>query len=204
MSTSTKPKWIMIDDSVLQQNDSSTSTSSKNPLLENSFHVGQNPLQSIREAISDLYLGFIMTKTHSTDGYGIYKATVSSLSGNDFIRYLVAIVPNDHQVQLGTQVYLSSLPWICFQTRRTKFPKKEFAGYDLSPQSYSIRRTEGPLMDKISLASEQETKHIYIPHHLPLRIEILIQKEGESFAQESLLISALELFQTILILEESN
>jgi hypothetical protein len=199
MSTS-KAKWVIIDDSVLDEKESNTT----NPLLQHTYKGQDNSIEAIRKSISDLYQGFIMTKTHFVDGYGIYKAVVQSMSGNDYIKYLVAIVPNDYQVQVGMPIYLSSLPWICFQTRRTKQPKKEFAGLDLQPQTYGIQKIEGPLMDRISLAAEQDTKHIYIPNHLPLRIEILIMKEGESFASDSLLISALELFQTILIFEESS
>jgi hypothetical protein len=197
-----KPQWVILDDSVLQDNPTSQD-SNMNPLLGSSAKMsGTSPL-SVRNAISDLYDGFIMTKTHDVQGYGIYKAIVDSMSGNDSIKYIVAIVPSDSSVYVGSQIYLSTLPWVSFQTRVTTKPKHEFSGFTLQPQRYSIKR-DSILMDKIKIASEQDTKHIYIPDHLPLRIEILIQKEGESFAQEGIVVSALELFQTVLILEEQE
>jgi hypothetical protein len=198
-----KPQWVILDDSVLQDNPSNPSNSNlQNPLLMSSKMSGTNSI-SVRNAISDLYDGFIMTKTHDVQGYGIYKAVVDSMSGNDSIKYVVAIVPSDSDVYIGSQIYLSTLPWVSFQTRVTTKPKHEFSGFTLHPQKYSIKR-DSILMDKIKIASEQDTKHIYIPDHLPLRIEILIQKEGESFAQEGIVVSALELFQTVLVLEEQN
>jgi hypothetical protein len=187
-----KQKWVILDDSFL-----TTPEPIEQP-KKNFFST--DPIRTFREAIADLYDGFIMTKVSTSQGYGIYKAKIDSLSGNDTIKYIVAIVPNDTLVDIGSNIYLSGLPWINFQTRTTRKPKSEFGGFDLNGQQYSIKR-DTILYDKIKLASEQETKHVYIPDHLPITVELLIQKEDESFCKEGMVITALELFQTIIILE---
>jgi hypothetical protein len=47
-----------------------------------------------------------------------------------------------------------------------------------------------------------EPKVIYKPENLPLTVELLKMKDSDSFSDSGTVLSALELFQTILILED--
>ena len=88
--------------------------------------TSSNPA-SVRNAIAQLYDGFVMTKTQNHGSWGIYKALVDSLTGGES-KFLVAIVPNDSMNPLGMQAHISDLPWHSFQTRTTKNVKLEFGG----------------------------------------------------------------------------
>jgi hypothetical protein len=158
-------------------------------------------VQEVRDAIGELFNGFIMTKTHQHQSFGIYKASVDSLSGNSQ-KYIAAIVPNDTKVPVGASVYLKGLPWISFQSRSTDQPLQEFAGFSLKPQMYSSMIAKGsPLYDKIKLAAEFETKHVYVPDHLPLNVEMILRQPDQTFATEAFLVSAINQFQTNVILD---
>jgi len=158
-------------------------------------------VQEVRDAIAELFEGFIMTKTHQHQSFGIYKASVDSLSGNSQ-KYIAAIVPNDTKVPVGASVYLKGRPWISFQSRSTDQPLQEFAGFSLKPQMYSSMIAKGsPLYDKIKLAAEFETKHIYVPDHLPLNVEMILRQPDQTFATEAFLVSAINQFQTNVILD---
>jgi hypothetical protein len=157
-------------------------------------------IRSVRAAIAILYSGFVMTKTQSQDGWGIYKAVIDSMTGSNTTKYICAIVPNDKYTPLGSQVPLAQLPWMSFQARTTKDPRIEFAGMPLKEQQYGITRNT-ILFDKIKLASEFPDKWVYVPDHLPLSVVVLLTKEDESFSTEGTVVSALELFQTIINLE---
>ena len=155
---------------------------------------------TVRNSIADLYNNFMMTKTHSQGTYGVYKALVESMTSGS-IRYIAAIVAHDSFNPLGTVLPLRDLQWISFQTRTTTNPRLEFAGLPLKEQAYVVKRNNS-LWDKIKLASELDEKYVYIPDHLPLSVHILRLKESDSFAPEGSVISALELFQTIIVLEQ--
>jgi hypothetical protein len=165
-----------------------------------SVNFADSDIKSVRAAISLLYNGFIMTKTQSQDGWGIYKALIDSMTGSNTTKYICAIVPNDKFTPLGSQVPLAALPWLSFQARTTKDHRVEFAGMPLKEQTYGITRNT-ILFDKIKLASEFPDKWVYVPDHLPLSVTIILSKEDESFAAEGTVVSALELFQTIINLE---
>jgi hypothetical protein len=158
-------------------------------------------VQEVRDAVGELFEGFIMTKTHQHQSFGIYKASVDSLSGNSQ-KYIAAIVPNDTKVPVGASVYLKGLPWISFQSRSTDQPLQEFAGFSLKPQMYSSMIKKGSaLYDKIKLAGEFETKHVYVPDHLPLNVEMILKQPDQTFATEAFLVSAINQFQTNVILD---
>lgn len=161
-----------------------------------------NMKQKIRNAIRDLYSNIIMTKTHDvlTHNLSVYKAVVEPLTSGPDVKYIVAIAPNtSFKIDIGTQVKLSEIDWINFQTRSTMNPEKEFNDLFLQPQRYQVPQ-DNILHDRIKCVNELDTKWIYNSQNIPIQIEVLIQKENENFAQEGTIIGALELFQTILTL----
>jgi hypothetical protein len=192
-------QFTIIDDSVLEDKTNKPTTSD---LTRN------GSLQDVRDAVANLFQNFIMTKTHQQSHhgvyYGIYKAAVDSLSGTGQ-KYIVAIVPNDQNIRMGSEFLLKTLPWISFQSRVTEQPLQEFAGFRLKPQPYQnqISRTN-ILFDRIKFAANMDGKHIYIPDHLPLRVEILLKHAEQTFAQEAAVVSAIQLFQTLVILDSQD
>ena len=157
-----------------------------------------DPKKTIKQEISNLYHSIQMTKTHEIQNpkLSIFKAVVDPLTSGPDVKYLVAIVPTRFSEPLGTTVPLADLDWINFQTRSTMKPNEEFGGFKLRPQTYAIPK-QSILHSRIKCEHEDDKKWTYKSKHVPAVIEILIQKENESFAQEGTIISALELFQTI-------
>ena len=157
-------------------------------------------IRAVRGAIAELYSGFKMTKTQAHETWGVYKALIDSMTGSNTTKYICAIVPKDRLVPLGSQIPLAELPWMSFQARTTASPRLEFAGFPMKEQQYAVRRNT-ILFDKIKVAHEYENKWVYVPDHLPLTVDVMLTKADENFAQEGTVVSALELFQTVINLE---
>jgi hypothetical protein len=158
-----------------------------------------NPKQTVKQEIANMYKGIQMTKTHEIQNpkLSIFKAVIDPLTSSPDVKYIVAIVPTRFSEPLGSVVPLSNLDWINFQTRSTMKPSDEFNGYKLRPQQYSIPK-QSVLHSRIKCEHEDDKKWTYKSANVPVTVEIIIQKENESFAQEGTIISALELFQTII------
>lgn len=76
------------------------------------------------------------------------------------IRYLVAIVPRDI-MEIGTQVHLSKLNWICFQTRTTNDRDDEFSSLELTPQHISDSKNLPFLKTEINITNKTQDRSIY-------------------------------------------
>lgn len=197
------PLYTIIDDGALSVTTSTPNSNIgvKTPVSKVNSNIKNRTgnIVDVRNAIAELFDGFIMTKTQQFQSFGIYKASVESQSGNEQ-KYIVVIIPNDQQYIVGSNFYLKDLNWINFQSRSTDDTLNEFANYNLKPQQYSIKK-ENILFDKIKLGGELETKHIYIPDNLPITVELLLKKSDQTFAQEGTVISAIQLFQTVISLD---
>ena len=157
-----------------------------------------NIQQMIRQKINNVYRNFIMTKVEQYNEYGIYKALIDALTTGDS-KYIVVVVPND-QSPIGSERLLSSLNWICFQTRTTDNIGQEFNNIQVYPQSYYINSSNN-ISDPVNLVDEKRTHFLYRPENLPLKIEVLKLNSSDSFASRGTVTSALELHQTILTIE---
>ena len=169
-------QFTIIDDSVLEDKTNKPTTSD---LTRN------GSLQDVRDAVANLFQNFIMTKTHQQSHhgvyYGIYKAAVDSLSGTGQ-KYIVAIVPNDQNIRMGSEFLLKTLPWISFQSRVTEQPLQEFAGFRLKPQPYQnqISRTN-ILFDRIKFAEvipDDEDFDLIISRHV---VEHIDQRDWKKY-----------------------
>jgi hypothetical protein len=155
----------------------------------------------LRFAISTVYQGFKMIKTSQYGHWGVYKAPVVSLVAN-IEKYIVAVVPNDAQ-PLGVISHLESLQWTSFQCRSTKDINKELNGYYIAQQGYTLPRERNTVLyDKVKKVVEYDDKCVYLPEHLPLKIEIIKEKPDEFIADEGNIIACLEVYNTILTLQE--
>ena len=157
----------------------------------------------VRKAISDVYKGFMMTKTHEFKEevygvYGIYKARVEmDTLGND--KCVVAIVPGD-KTPLGGNKPLSVLKWASFQTRESYNPQKDYNNFPLYPQR--LQHIDNPVLkDKIRLVKSTKIKSIYKSENVPLKVELLHLNEDDSYPQTGTVWGALQVFSTVLVLE---
>jgi len=171
--------------------------SSRNNLNANRF-APSSITDMTRKKINDMYSNFIMTKVGQYENYGIYKALVDSYTAGPS-KYIVAIVPND-VTPIGGQKPLSVLRWESFQTRTTTNLSREFNGVEVHPQAYRITQ-ENNISDNINLMDERRTHYIYVAENLPLKIEILKMKQDDVFSSKGTVTSALELYQTVVTIE---
>ena len=170
-------------------------------------NISFNPIQQIRNDISNIFKDFILVKTNQFDDYSVYKAKVDCLLCVGGIRYIVAIVKNDNNI-IGSHIPIQNLNWIVFQTRYTN-KEDELKNINIPAKTYSVPKNTS-LNDKIKKwidinnvnNKNLEQKVIYKPENLPLTVELLKMKDSDSFSDSGTVLSALELFQTILILEE--
>jgi hypothetical protein len=101
---------------------------------------------------------------------------------------------------MSSEKMLSSLRWVSFQTRTTENIAKEFNGIQVYPQQYRIT-TQNNITDPVNLIEEKRSHFLYLPENLPVKIEVLKLKEDDSFARKGTVSSALELYQTVLTIE---
>lgn len=183
----------------------------KGTLIEDIFEFGSEPISNsspqiklnnssniARDKINKIYDGFVVVKVGQHGSYGIWKALVDGLTMGSS-RFIVAIVPNDRD-SIGAQKYLRSLPWVSFQTRESKNISKEFNYIKINPQSYRIG-ADNNITDRITLSHETDTGFIYKPDTFPANIEVLRLKESDNFAQKGTVTSALELYQTVITID---
>lgn len=179
------------------------------PLVDSSSlsQINQfNSRKQIQNDISRMFQDFIMVKTNQYDTYGVYKAKVDCMLCVGGTRYIVAIVNGDNEI-LGVKKALSNLNWSVFQTRYSN-NDNELKFISIPPKEY-VECKDTCLNDKITKWIEVnktdniQAKSIYKPDNLPLSVEILHMKDSDSFAQNGTVLSALKLFQTIIILDDN-
>ncbi len=142
------------------------------------------------------YFGdLIMTKVKQTlqvnnkPSYSLYYAKVGCLLCIDN-RYVVALVEND-QNPIGKQFYMSSLPWVSLQTRTLN----DFTA-ELRTQEYK-QKSNKLLTDKINVIQKTPEKYIYMSSHFPLRIELLLTKNDQTYANSGTIHSAIEMYNSV-------
>lgn len=156
--------------------------------------TGDSKKNNVYSAVSSFFPGFVMTKIRNIGQYSIYKAVVQCLLC-DGVRYLVVITKNDNS-RPGTKIPLENLQWESFQTRFDENDQevKEFniLAFPHNQPSKSI------LADRITLSSKSPKSNHYICDTLPLKVEILKEKEDEFLSDTGTVISALNIYNTII------
>ena len=152
--------------------------------------------QEIYNAINQYFPHFVMTKISQTNGLAVYKGIISCLMCHG-TRYIIAISDgNLHSI--GSNELLSNIKWKAFQTRWTENDKDE-KKYSMSSHKYG---KPGPtiLDSQINMIKETGTMFLYECKALPLKIEIFKTKDTEYLSRSGTVSSAIEVFQTVLIL----
>jgi len=192
-----KFKAVLIEDVTADNfTPSQRNNQSKNVMFDYSTPNSVHSL--IRQKVNNVYDSFVMTKVGQYQEMGIYKALVNSLLAGPS-RYIVAIVPQDSS-PMGSEKMLSSLRWVSFQTRTTENIAKEFNGTQVYPQSYTIN-SQNIISDPVNLIEEKHSHFLYLPENLPIKLEVLKLKQDDNFARKGTVSSALELYQTVLTIE---
>ena len=148
--------------------------------------------QDIYNSIVDYFGDVIMTKLNSkstSDGsvYGLYYCRVGCMLCVDN-RYLLVIVKesdvhsgNDQgNISVGTQMYLSNLHWISFQTRSID----EFETvnpYDIKIKQQNVKNNRNAIVDMEMKMSEELNDRVRYEcsEHYPITVDIMKKKSRE-------------------------
>jgi len=148
--------------------------------------------QDIYNSIVDYFGDVVMTKLNSkstSDGsvYGLYYCRVGCMLCVDN-RYLLVIVKesdvhsgNDQgNISVGTQMYLSNLHWISFQTRSID----EFETvnpYDIKIKQQNVKNNRNAIVDMEMKMSEELNDRVRYEcsEHYPITVDIMRKKSRE-------------------------
>ena len=141
--------------------------------------------QDIYNSIVDYFGDIIMTKLNSkstSDGtsYGLYYCRVGCMLCIDN-RYLLVIVKEDNDnVSVGTQMYLSNLHWISFQTRSID----EFETvnpYNIKIKQQNVKNNRNNIIDMEMKMSEELNDRVRYEcsQHYPITVDVMKKKSKE-------------------------
>lgn len=127
-------------------------------------------------------------------------------------RYLIAVTPWDRN-SIGSQFYLTALPWVSFQARTYKETPEDIKNCNnikgLKGQAYESNSDVSVMNDIIEVEKRGTDKTYYISHKYPLKIDLLnkrkstkIGNSGEysenEYPDRTVLKNALENYQTVI------
>ena len=140
--------------------------------------------QDIYDSLVNYYGDVIMTKLNSkstSDGnsYGLYYCRVGCMLCVDN-RYLLVIVKENENIPTGTQMYLSNLQWISFQTRSID-NFETVNPYDIKLKQQNVKNDRNNIIDmEMKLSEELNDRVRYeCSEHYPITIDIMKKKSKE-------------------------
>jgi len=153
--------------------------------------------QDLYNSIIDYYGDVLFTKLNSkstSDGntYGLYYCQIGCMLCIDN-RYLLAIVkesisqelrPNDNtnndEIPIGTQMYLSNLHWISFQTRTIE-DFKSINQYNIRIKQQNVKNNRNAIVDMEMKLSEELSDRVRYEcsEHYPITVDIMKKKSRE-------------------------
>jgi hypothetical protein len=159
-------------------------------LINHNYIMKQDIYNSLVEYFGDV----VMTKLNSkstSDGsvYGLYYCRVGCMLCVDN-RYLLVIVKesndnngqniNQSDIPVGTQMYLSNLHWISFQTRSID----EFETvnpYDIKIKQQNVKNNRNAIVDMEMKMSEELNDRVRYEcsEHYPITVDIMKKKSRE-------------------------
>lgn len=146
--------------------------------------------QEIYNSIVDYYGDIVFTKINSkstSDGtaYGLYYFKVGCMLCLDN-RYLLAIVKEDLSIPIGSQMYLSNLHWISFQTRSID-DFNSVNPYNVKIKQQNIKNNRNNFVDiEMVLVKDNDVYNdvndrvqYECSHFYPISVEIMKRKSKE-------------------------
>lgn len=146
--------------------------------------------ENIYEMMVEYFGDLEMTKMKDQEAHSIYMAKINSMLKNGN-RYVIIIVNRDSN-ELDNKVPLSSLRWVCFQTRTLS----DF--HNIPKQSYTIKRND--IYNSKIRVNKRSTKETEYDSEMYSSILItLLHSKGieYEYPNEGTIQAALETFQTI-------
>ena len=153
--------------------------------------------QRIYTDVANYFGNTVLTKLSSIPRrtpIGVYYARIGCLLCDDN-QYIVALVEGDN-TPIGNTEMLSDLKWISFQTRMLdKLPNNS----TLSSREFkSVLSRDTTLTDKIQLQERRQDRCVYHSTHYPVQIELLIEKENDTYAESGTIRSALDTYACVI------
>lgn len=141
--------------------------------------------QDIYNSIVDYFGDVIMTKLNSkstSDGisYGLYYCRVGCMLCVDNRYLLVIVKENNENVPVGTQMYLSNLHWISFQTRSID-DFETVNPYDIKIKQQNVKNNRNNIIDmEMKIYEELNDRVRYeCSEHYPITVDIMKKKSKE-------------------------
>jgi hypothetical protein len=159
-------------------------------LINHNYIMKQDIYNSLVEYFGDV----VMTKLNSkstSDGsvYGLYYCRVGCMLCVDN-RYLLVIVKesndnngqniNQSDIPVGTQMYLSNLHWISFQTRSID-DFETVNPYDIKIKQQNVKNNRNAIVDMEMKMSEELNDRVRYEcsEHYPITVDIMKKKSRE-------------------------
>lgn len=167
-----------------------TQSSKTTNLINHNYIMKQEIYNSLVEYFGDV----VMTKLNSkstSDGniYGLYYCRIGCMLCVDN-RYLLVIVKesetnvtgneNEQTVPVGTQMYLSNLHWISFQTRSID-DFETVNPYNIKIKQQNIKNNRNAIIDMEMKISEELNDRVRYEcsEHYPITVDIMKKKSKE-------------------------
>jgi hypothetical protein len=171
-----------------QYNPSLYNTSNANYNNYNKINHNYIMKQDIYDSIVKYYGDIVMTKLNSkstSDGstYGLYYCRVGCMLCIDNRCILVIVRENTNngvEIPVGTQIYLSNLQWISFQTRSID-DFETVNPHDIKMKQQNVTNNRNTIIDmEMKLSEELNDRISYdCSEHYPVTVDIMKKKAKE-------------------------
>jgi hypothetical protein len=155
--------------------------SNKTVSSNNDYMIKQQIYDSVVNYFGDIIMTKLNTKSTS-DGtlYGLYYCRVGCMLCVDNRYILVIVKEESDNIQVGTQMYLSNLNWISFQTRSID----EFETvnpYNIKIKQQNVTNKRNTIIDmEMKLLEELDDRVRYeCSHYFPIIVDIMKKKVKE-------------------------
>jgi hypothetical protein len=152
-------------------------------------------LSSMYDAFTKYFSDPVMTKIKDVEKYTMYMSKTYCLLSTEY-RYIIALVPQDINI-IGFKKNLNELKWLSLQTRSLN------DNHNL-PQHYYVARRGSILDSEIYRIKTEDKASTYKCDRFPIIITLLHTKGKNDYQDKGIIITALETYQTIIVIENNN
>jgi hypothetical protein len=149
---------------------------------------------SMYDAFTKYFSDPVMTKIKDVERYTMYMCKTYCLLSTEY-RYIIALVPKDINI-IGFKKNLNELRWLSLQTRSLN------DNHNL-PQHYYVARRGSILDSEIYRIKTEDKASTYKCDRFPITITLLHSKSKNDYQDKGIIITALETYQTIIVIENN-